>query len=100
MNVVYLTDGSARKVQVGNQKITFKKTSPKNLAVTHRLTALMIQGLKELGEGNVDSTQLLNLTDIIKQANENAQIVENIRFAPVWIQKIVLNILCLRVVLH
>ena len=93
MNVVYLTDGSARKVQVGNQKITFIKTSPKILAVTHRLTALIIQGLKELGEGNVDSTQLSNLTDIINQANENAQIVENIRFAPVWIQKMVLKIL-------
>ena len=43
MNVVYLTDGSARKIQIGKQKITFKKTSPKNLAVEHRLTALIIQ---------------------------------------------------------
>ena len=28
MNVVYLTDGSPRKIQVGNQKITFKKNQP------------------------------------------------------------------------
>lgn len=93
MNVVYLTDGSARKVQVGNQKITFRKTSPKNLAVTHRLTALIIQGLKELGEQNIDPSHLVTLKDIINKAGENIQIIENIRYAPVWIQKVVLNML-------
>ena len=41
MNVVYLTDGSPRKIQIGNQKITFKKTTPKNLAVNHTLTSLI-----------------------------------------------------------
>ena len=93
MNFVYLTDGSARKIQVGNQKITFKKTSPKNLAVTHRLTALIILGLKELCEQNVDSVQLSNLKDIIHKANENALIKMNIKYAPIWIQKIVLKII-------
>lgn len=93
MNVVYLTDGSARKVQVGNQKITFKKTSPKNLAVNHRLTALIIQGLKELGEENIDPSHLSSIKDIINQAGENTQIKENIKYAPVWIQKMVLKIL-------
>lgn len=93
MNVVYLTDGSPRKIQVGNQKIAFRKTSPKNLAANHHLTALIIQGLKELGEGNIDSTQFANLAEIINQANENTHIKENIRYAPVWIQKIVLKII-------
>ncbi len=58
MNVVYLTDGSPRKVQVGNQKITFKKTSPKNLSVEHSLTSLIIQSLREFGEGNVEKEHL------------------------------------------
>ena len=93
MNVVYLTDGSARKIQVGNQNITFKKTSPKNLAVTHRLTSLIIQGLKELGQGHVETTHLESLYTIITESGEYLQIKSNIKHAPVWIQKLVLRII-------
>ena len=32
LNVVYLTDGAARKIKIGNRSITFKKISPKNVA--------------------------------------------------------------------
>ena len=93
MNVVYLTDGSARKIQIGNQKIVFKKTSPRNLAVTHPLTALIIQGLKELGEENIDQHHISSISAIINKAENQDKIRENIRFAPVWIQKIVHKIL-------
>ena len=93
MNVVYMTDGSPRKIQVGNQKITFKKTSPKNLAVKHTLTSLIIQGLKEIGEGNTDTDQLQQIQAIIEKSNESKKVKDNIKFAPIWIQKIVLNIL-------
>lgn len=93
MNVVYLTDGSPRKVQVGNQKITFKKTSPKNLSVEHNLTSLIIQAMREFGEGNVAPEHLNRITEIIKKSNETEMIRENIRYAPAWIKKHVLKIL-------
>ena len=32
LNLVYLTDGSARNITVGNRTIKFKKTAPKNIA--------------------------------------------------------------------
>lgn len=93
MNVVYLTDGSPRKVQVGNQKITFKKTSPKNLSVEHSLTSLIIQALRELGEGNIEPEQLNQIKEIIKKSNESNKVRENIRNAPAWIQKLIINII-------
>jgi hypothetical protein len=93
MNAVYLTDGSPRKVQIANQKITFKKTSPKNLAVNHRLTTLIIQGLKELGEANIESVQLEKLAEIIDKSGESVEVRNNIKHAPVWIQKLVMKIL-------
>lgn len=93
MNVVYLTDGSPRKIRVGNQKITFKKTSPKILAVKHYLSGLIIQGLKEIGEGEVNSSHLSQIEKIIVSSHEVSQVKMNMRFAPVWIQKIVLKIL-------
>lgn len=93
MNVVYLTDGSPRKVQVGNQKITFKKTSPKNLSVKHPLTSLIIQAMREFGEGNVKPEHLRKIKEIIKKSNESNMVRENVRYAPAWIQKLILNVL-------
>jgi hypothetical protein len=93
MNVVYLTDGSPRKIKVGNQKITFKKTSPKILAVKHHLSGLIIQGFKEIGERKVNASHLSQIKKIIIQSHELSQIKMNLRYAPVWIQKIVLKII-------
>jgi len=93
MNIVYLTDGSARKVKIGNQTIIFKKTSPKNLSFESKLSSLIIQALKSKKENNITQTEKLRLTEIIRQSNEKERIKKDIQNAPVWIQKIVLEIL-------
>jgi len=93
MNVVYLTDGSARKIEIGNQNIVFKKTSPKNLYFESKLSSLIIQSLKSLKEDNVNETIKHKLSDIIKQSGEIEKIKKDIKNAPIWIQKIMLEIL-------
>ncbi len=93
MNIVYLTDGSARKIKIGNQTIIFKKTSPKNLSFESKLSSLIVQALKSKKEKNVSQTEKSRLAEIIKQSNEKERIKKDIQNAPVWIQKIVLEIL-------
>ncbi len=93
MNVVFLTDGSARKIQIGKQKITFKKTSPKNLSIKHYLSNLLVQSLRELGEQNVDSNICSRLKNIIDKSGEAEIIIKDIINAPVWIQKIIKEII-------
>ncbi len=93
MNVVYLTDGSARKIKIGNQTIVFKKTSPKNLSFESKLSSLIIQALKSKKENNVTQTDKRVLKEIIKKSNEIDKIKTDIQLAPVWIRKIVLQIL-------
>jgi len=87
MNVVYLTDGSARKINLGKRKIVFKKTSPRNLATIGQISGLVIQALKEIGKDNitVDETQI-----ILKHlSNEDPFRLNNdIRLAPEWIRVI------------
>lgn len=92
MNVVYLTDGSARKIKVGNQTIIFKKTSPKNLAVNQKLSNLVIQGLKTIGEKNLTENEIAKIKEIVAKSGELEKLKENIRYAPIWIQKIILQI--------
>ncbi len=93
MNIVYLTDGSPRKIQVGKQKINFKKTNPKNLAVKHQLSNLIIQALKTYKEDYVLEDVIKQLKKIITHSNELEIIKTNIYNAPVRVQKIVLQII-------
>jgi len=87
MNVVYLTDGSARKINLGKRKIVFKRTSPKNLSAIGKISGLVIQALKEIGEDNVTEEEV---QIILKQLGreEHYRLEHDIRLAPEWIRKI------------
>jgi hypothetical protein len=87
MNVVYLTDGSARKINLGKRKIVFKRTSPKNLSAIGKISGLVIQALKEIGEDNVTEEEV---QIILKQLGRDEQyrLEHDIRLAPEWIRKI------------
>jgi len=58
MNVVYLTDGAARKISLGKRKIIFKKTAPKNLSAIGSISRLVIQALKEIGKEKVTNNEI------------------------------------------
>lgn len=89
MNIVYLTDGSPRVIKIGTRKITFKKTSPKNLAVEHKLSNMLIQGLKELGEKNITASTKQKIKSIIKQSEDIDEIKMSLLDAHVWIQNVI-----------
>lgn len=87
LNAVYLTDGSARSIQVGNRKIKFKRTVPKNLKAKGEISSLVIQALKEIGKGNVSEQQKEKVTELLKQ--EKAEHIKyDFKLAPVWIREI------------
>ncbi|MDO6440331.1 DUF6088 family protein [Cyclobacterium sp. 1_MG-2023] len=91
LKVVFLTDGTARKIKVGKQTIEFKKTNPKNLSIKHQLTNLIIQALKSIGEKNVTQDQLNHLQKIIDQSGDRELVYQNLKNAPVWVQKKILD---------
>lgn len=88
---VFLTDGSTRNIKVGKQSIQFKKTNPKNLSINHRLTNLIIQALKAIGEQNVTPEQLNKIQSIIQKSGERELVLEHIPNAPIWIQKAIVH---------
>src|SRR5690606_12253836 len=68
MKIVYLTDGSARKIKIGKRTISFKRTSPRNRMATGEISTLAIQALKEIGQEDVDDEILQKLnTGMIKE---------------------------------
>lgn len=91
MKVVFLTDGSARNIKVGNQTIQFKKTNPKNLSIEHQLSNLIIQALKEIGEKKISTGQINKIHNIIEDSGERELVYENLKNAPVWVQKAIID---------
>jgi len=87
MNIVLLTDGSPREIKVGKRKIKFKKTTPKNLLAKGKISRLVIQALKEIGNGKVTKEEEKKIVDLLKR-EEGKDLKHDIALAPVWIQKI------------
>lgn len=90
MNVVFLTDGTARSIVVGNRTIKFKRTTPKNLSGKGKITSLIIQALKEIGKDNVTEEQLKKIKNHLKLEKEEI-IDHDAKLAPAWIAKIMKN---------
>lgn len=87
MNIVFLTDGSARKIQLGKRKIIFKKTSPRNLSTIGKISTLAIQALKEIGKDKITQQEVDLILDRIKK-EDPYRLEHDIRFAPEWIRVI------------
>ena len=87
MNVVYLTDGAARKIDLGKRKILFKKSAPKNLSAIGKISSLVIQALKEIGKDKCTENEIqIILKQLTKE--EPYRLEHDIRLAPEWIRVI------------
>ncbi|MBD0725529.1 hypothetical protein B6A10_10095 [Flavobacterium sp. L1I52] len=85
MNAVYLTDGAARKIDLGKRKIIFKKTSPKNLSAIGQISSLVIQAAREIGKDHISENEKQIIIDRLK--NEDPYRLEHdIKLAPEWIR--------------
>ncbi len=89
MNVVYLTDGSSRKVKLqGNRGITFRHTAGKNQAFKNDFAMLLTLALREIGDGNLAEEQK---SVIIKQLQciPLDTLKKDFPLIPAWIRKII-----------
>ena len=87
MNIVLLTDGSPREIKVGKRKIKFKKTTPKNLLAKGKISRLVIQALKEIGNGKMTEEEEHKIITLLKK-EDTKDLKHDLALAPVWIQKI------------
>lgn len=85
LNVVYLTDGAARKVKMGKQTITFKRSTPKNLAAHGPISMLSIQALKSIGKDKVTSKEEERIIELLKK-EKKIYLEHDISLAPEWIR--------------
>jgi len=92
VNVVFLTDGSARRIKIGKRNIMFKKASPKNVATVGEISGLAIQALKVTGREKVLDNEIKHIQELLKN-EKPTRLEHDIRLAPVWIREIMKPVL-------
>ncbi|MCF7907474.1 MAG: DUF6088 family protein [Candidatus Omnitrophica bacterium] len=85
--IVFLTDGPNRKVQINKQQVVLKRTTPKNMATAMRVSGLVIQALRHLGQDHVDD-KIIGMLKKRLSSDDKRQLINDLRYAPVWIGNI------------
>ena len=92
MNYVYLTSGSARKVEVGPRTVTFKRCVPKNFAVKNEFLAILIQAMKSIGEDRMTAQHRTVIKGLLQKNLPIETFEQDLKVAPIWVRKTIWNI--------
>ena len=84
--ILYLTDGPSRTVRVGNQEIRLQRTTPRNMGPAGRISGLVIQALRHLGQKHVDDAVIQTLQRKLSD-HDKKRLIKDIAYAPAWVGK-------------
>lgn len=84
---VFLTDGPSRTVKIGPMTIQLRRTTPKNMAAAGRLSGLLIQALRALGQAHVTHARREHLKRTLP-ADKRKEILKDLPLAPAWMHPI------------
>jgi len=91
MKVVLLTNGPTRRIELGKQVIQLKRTTPRNMETAGRISGLVIQALRHIGQRHADDALVARLRKRLS-AEDKQVLLEDLRFAPEWIAAIMRRI--------
>lgn len=84
---VFLTDGPSRTVKIGPMTIQLRRTTPRNMEAAGRLSGLLMQALRELGEEHVTLERRKHLKRTLP-ADKRRELIQDLRLAPAWMHPI------------
>ena len=84
---VFLTDGPSRTVKIGPTTIQLRRTTARNMAAAGRLSGLLIQALRELGQEHLTNERRKHLKRTIP-ADKRRELIKDFKLAPAWMHPI------------
>ena len=84
---VFLTDGPSRTVKIGPTTIQLRRTTARNMAAAGRLSGLLIQALRELGNEHITAERRAHLKRTLP-ADKRRDLLKDLRLAPAWMHPI------------
>jgi hypothetical protein len=83
--IVFLTDGPTRLVKIGRQEIRFRRTTPRNLETSGRLSGTVIQALRHVGKDHITPERITTLRTVLTEADRKT-LLKDSQFAPAWMR--------------
>lgn len=93
MTPIFLTSGSARKIKCGNRILTFKRGVPKNFTLRGKVTRLLVQAMKAIGERNYNEEWESAISAILSKYPEDETMSDDLKVMPTWIRRNIIKIL-------
>ena len=87
MNAIYLTDATAREVNIGNRKIIFKRSVPRNFAYKTDIFPLVVAAMKELGKDNITDEHISIIKKAITKCYNPDDVRHDYNISPLWIKQ-------------
>lgn len=85
---IYLTDGTSRRVAVGNYAIAFRHAGPRRMGIKHDISLLVFEALRYIGRQNVNDHVVARLrSSLPKEAK--AELRRDLSRASIWMRPIV-----------
>lgn len=84
---VFLTDGPSRTVKIGRTTIQLRQTTARYMAAAGRLSGLLIQALREIGQDHITPERLKMLKSKLS-ADKRRELMKDIQLAPAWMHPI------------
>lgn len=84
--IVYLTDGAEKTVEIGKQQIHLRRTTPKNMVTAGSTSGLVIQGFRYLGKGNVTAEHIAHLQRTLS-LDDRKKLWKDRVHAPAWMRR-------------
>ena len=83
---MFLTDGPERTVEVSNQRILLRRTTPKNMATAGTTSGLVIQAFRYLGKEGVTPHHIDTLRRSLSEGDKERLWRDRVH-APTWMHR-------------
>ncbi|MBM3967915.1 MAG: hypothetical protein FJ308_23100, partial [Planctomycetes bacterium] len=77
----------SRTMRIGPLTIQLRRTTPKNMAMAGRLSGLLVQALRELGQDNITPERCDHLKRTIS-VEKRRELLQDLPLVPTWMQPI------------
>ncbi len=85
--MIYQTDGAPSKVLLGKRQIVFRRNTGRSLALAGRVSGLVAQALRDVGNGKVTPDTIKHLRQRLDAAAKK-QLVADLALVPAWMRPI------------
>lgn len=81
--VVFLTDGSARKIKMGKLVVELRPSTSRQMAMAGRTSGLVISALRYMGKQHLNEHYIAHLRKVLS-SQDRKRLLNDLPYAPAW----------------